>query len=50
MKGAYRATSKELAPVVVEQLRPHDLVLIKGSRGSRMDIVVDAIKESVDAV
>ncbi len=50
MKGAYRLTSRELAPVVVQQLRPHDLVLVKGSHGSRMDIVVDAIKESADAV
>ena len=50
MKGAYRATSRELAPVVVDALRPHDLVLVKGSHGSRMDIVVDAIKESADAV
>lgn len=46
MKGAYRATSTELAPVVVEALRPHDLVLVKGSRGSRMDIVVEAIEEN----
>ncbi len=50
MKGAYRPTSRELAPEVVQQLRANDLVLVKGSRGSRMDIVVDAIKESADAV
>lgn len=56
MRGAYRATSTELAPVVVQALRPHDLVLVKGSRGSRMDIVVEAIEanakelESADAV
>ena len=54
MQGAYRATSRELAPVVVDALAPHDLVLVKGSRGSRMDVVVEAIetraKESADAV
>lgn len=50
MKGAYRATSRELAPVVVNALRPHDLVLVKGSRGSRMDVVVTAIEENADAV
>jgi UDP-N-acetylmuramoyl-tripeptide--D-alanyl-D-alanine ligase len=46
MKGAYRPTSKELAPVVVQQLRGGDLVLVKGSRGSRMDVVVDAIEKA----
>lgn len=46
MQGAYRATSVELAPVVVQALRPHDLVLVKGSRGSRMDVVVEAIEEN----
>jgi len=44
MRGAYKATSRELAPMVVESLRANDLVLVKGSRGSRMDIVVEAIE------
>lgn len=46
MKGAYRRTSTELAPVVVNALRPRDLVLVKGSRGSRMDVVVEAIEDN----
>lgn len=44
MRGAYKPTSRELAPAVVEALRADDLVLVKGSRGSRMDLVVDAIE------
>ena len=50
MRGAYRATSRELGPVVVERLQPNDLVLIKGSRGSKMDLVVRAIEENADAL
>ena len=50
MQGAYRKTSRELAPVVVDALRANDLVLVKGSRGSRMDVVVAAIEENADAV
>jgi UDP-N-acetylmuramoyl-tripeptide--D-alanyl-D-alanine ligase len=50
MRGAYKATSRELAPIVVEALRANDLVLVKGSRGSRMDVVVEAIKGSADAL
>ena len=50
MRGAYRPTSRELAPVVVDALRPNDLVLVKGSRGSRMDLVARAMEENADAV
>ncbi len=50
MRGEYRATSRELAPVVVEALQPRDLVLVKGSHGSRMDVVVRAIEENADAL
>ncbi len=50
MQGAYRATSRELAPVVVDALRPRDLVLVKGSRGSRMDAVAVAIEENADVI
>lgn len=46
MRGAYKPTSRELAPEVVEALRANDLVLVKGSRGSRMDVVVDAIERN----
>lgn len=46
MRGAYRTTSREIAPEVVKALRPRDLVLVKGSHGSRMDVVVEAIEEN----
>ncbi|MBN8542650.1 MAG: UDP-N-acetylmuramoyl-tripeptide--D-alanyl-D-alanine ligase [Alphaproteobacteria bacterium] len=45
MKGAYEANSVALAPKVVSALQARDLVLVKGSRGSRMDVVVDAIEK-----
>lgn len=48
MKGAYEASSIALAPKVVSALQAHDLVLVKGSRGARMDIVVDAIEKMGD--
>jgi len=36
-------TSDQAAPVVVAAVRPGDLVLVKGSRGIRTDVVADAI-------
>ena len=46
MRGAYQPTSGELAPLVVSALKARDLVLVKGSHGSRMDKVVDAIHKN----
>ena len=39
------ATSDEAAPAIVADLRPGDLVLVKGSRGIRTDIVADRLAE-----
>ena len=50
MRGAYRTTSGELAPVVVEALRPRDLVLVKGSHGSHMETVVEAIHKNAQTI
>lgn len=42
-RGAWAPTSAELTPAVLETARPGDAILIKGSRGSRMDKIVDAL-------
>ena len=42
-RGAHRADSTALATDVAAALRPGDVVAVKGSLGSRMKIVVDAI-------
>jgi UDP-N-acetylmuramoyl-tripeptide--D-alanyl-D-alanine ligase len=38
------ATSGEAAGVCLERMRPVDLVLVKGSRGIRTDLVVERLK------
>ena len=43
MRGAYDATASGLAPKAVAQLKHLDIVLVKGSNGSRMREVVQAI-------
>lgn len=47
-RGSWEENSTALAPLVRAVLQPGDAVLVKGSFGSRMKIVVDALKaESV---
>jgi len=43
-RGAYAATSKELEPQVGRALHQGDTVLVKGSNGSKMSLIVDALK------
>ncbi|HEY0104486.1 MAG TPA: UDP-N-acetylmuramoyl-tripeptide--D-alanyl-D-alanine ligase, partial [Rhizomicrobium sp.] len=43
-RGAWAATSAELVPQLLAALRPGDTVLVKGSLGSKMAVIVDALK------
>jgi UDP-N-acetylmuramoyl-tripeptide--D-alanyl-D-alanine ligase len=43
-RGAYAENSAALAPELLKSLRPGDTVLVKGSFGSKMGLIVDALK------
>jgi len=43
-RNAYAANSKELAPIVAAAVKTGDTVLVKGSNGSRMTAVIEALK------
>jgi len=43
-RGAWAPTSAELAPQLIAALRPGDTVLVKGSLGSKMAIIIEALK------
>ena len=43
-RGSWGATSSEIAPALVRALRAGDEVLIKGSLGSCMAVILDALK------
>jgi UDP-N-acetylmuramoyl-tripeptide--D-alanyl-D-alanine ligase len=43
-RGSWGETSSEIAPQIVRSLRAGDEVLIKGSLGSRMAVILEAIK------
>lgn len=42
---AHAADAEELAPLITEFVEPGDVIAVKGSFGSRMSVVVDALKE-----
>lgn len=43
-KGGHAADSRALAPLVTAAVKPGDVVLVKGSAGSRMAYVVEALR------
>ncbi len=44
-RGAHAKNSELLAPIVTQAIRPGDVVMIKGSWGSRMALIIDALIE-----
>jgi UDP-N-acetylmuramoyl-tripeptide--D-alanyl-D-alanine ligase len=44
-RGGYAETSALLKPVLLAALKPGDTVLVKGSNGAKMSVIVDALKE-----
>ncbi len=49
LSGVHVEDSAALAPLVLESLEPGDIVMVKGSLGSRMRIVVDTLIEGGSA-
>jgi UDP-N-acetylmuramoyl-tripeptide--D-alanyl-D-alanine ligase len=47
MHGGYAAEVANLAKILAKDLQHNDIVLLKGSHGSRMDIVRDAINRKI---
>jgi UDP-N-acetylmuramoyl-tripeptide--D-alanyl-D-alanine ligase len=48
-RGAYAKTSEELAPTLIERVGPGDIIMVKGSLGSRMAPLVEALKRRFEA-
>jgi UDP-N-acetylmuramoyl-tripeptide--D-alanyl-D-alanine ligase len=43
MRGGHAVSSGKLAPIVAAAVRPNDVVMVKGSLGSRMALIVQAL-------
>ena len=43
-RGYWRPTAEELLPLLKKLVRPGDIVLVKGSKGSRISVVADGIR------
>jgi UDP-N-acetylmuramoyl-tripeptide--D-alanyl-D-alanine ligase len=48
-RGAYAEDSKQLSDPFLKALRPGDIVLVKGSFGSRMSVIIEALKARASA-
>jgi UDP-N-acetylmuramoyl-tripeptide--D-alanyl-D-alanine ligase len=44
MRGAHRNSARELEEAVLEAIGSGDAIMIKGSNGSRMSLIVEAIR------
>ncbi|MDB5739760.1 MAG: murF [Alphaproteobacteria bacterium] len=44
-RGAHAVTSAELLPQVLAALAPGDTVLVKGSNGARMSVIIEALRK-----
>ena len=49
MRAAHAADSASLAPLLARAVTPGDAVLVKGSLGSRMKLVVNALEQHAEA-
>lgn len=47
-KGAYAETSEALAPSLLSSVQPGDIVMVKGSLGSRMAPLVEGLKRALE--
>ena len=45
-RGAWTETSEKLKDTVLDAIRPGDAIMIKGSLGSRMGLLIDAIRQT----
>ncbi|MFZ2019444.1 MAG: UDP-N-acetylmuramoylalanyl-D-glutamyl-2,6-diaminopimelate--D-alanyl-D-alanine ligase [Methyloceanibacter sp.] len=48
-RGAYAKTAEKLAPLLMAGVGPGDVIMVKGSLGSRMGPLVEALKRRFDA-
>jgi UDP-N-acetylmuramoyl-tripeptide--D-alanyl-D-alanine ligase len=48
-RGAYAKTAEALQPMLVEAVGPGDVIMVKGSLGSRMGPLVEALKRRFEA-
>ena len=49
IRGRHSETSVELANTILNELRAGDVVLVKGSLGTKMSSIVDAIQSLAEA-